>query len=223
MGIVRFPHPALEQIAAPVPHGENCRELIERMITLMQAEGGIGLAAPQLGVSKRVIVVSVPVFDFRQKQVGTVKHQLINPEIVWVGGSLVMGWEGCLSFPAPEDGPGQYRQVLIPRYPRIKVRGYTLRWESVTFSAKNLVARALQHEIDHLNGRNLATYARMAKEIEDARKAAELAAEIEEAAELTAVIDEAATLPTQEEFDEALRTAVTVVDEPVATADSVAN
>ena len=169
MGIVRFPHPVLEQIAQPVEHGENCRDLVNQMIAAMTAEGGIGLAAPQLGVSKRVITVAVPVYDFHGKQIATVKHTLINPEIVWVGGRLTMGWEGCLSFPA--DEPGKYRQVLIPRYPRIKVRGYTLRWEPVTVGAKNLVARALQHEIDHLNGKNLATYARIAKEVEDARKA----------------------------------------------------
>jgi peptide deformylase len=173
VSIVRFPHPALEQVAEAVPHGERCHELVAQMLAAMQAEGGIGLAAPQLGVLKRVIVVAVPVFDFMQRRVATVKYTLINPEIVWTGGSLVMGWEGCLSFPAPEEGHGKYRQVLVPRYPRITVRGFSLKWEPLKIGAKNLVARALQHEIDHLNGRNLATYARMAKETEDQRKLAE--------------------------------------------------
>jgi peptide deformylase len=195
------------------------------MVAAMTAEGGIGLAAPQLGILKRVITVSVPVFDFRQKQVGTVKHTLINPEIIWTGGALTMGWEGCLSFPA--DEPGKFRQVLIPRYPRIKVRGYTLRWELVTIGAKNLVARALAHEIDHLNGRNLATYARLAKEVEDARAAEEMHKENLRSAQQQANEPTAAEarvvqeLCTQGELDEALETAESFSHDPLMKTDDL--
>jgi peptide deformylase len=104
------------------------------------------------------------------RQIATIRHTLINPEVIWHGGELAMGWEGCLSFPA--ERPGTFRQVLVPRYPRIKVRGYTVKWEPVTIGAKGLVARALQHEIDHLNGRTLATYARMAHEVQKQQEAA---------------------------------------------------
>jgi peptide deformylase len=147
------------------------------MIAAMQVENGIGLAAPQLGVLKRVIVVAVPAYGpsapgREPRKIGLIKHTLINPELVWTGGALTMGWEGCLSFPAPEEGAGKYRQVLVPRYPRIQVRGFSLRWEPVTIGAKGLVARAIQHEMDHLEGRTLAHYARVAHEVEKARKEA---------------------------------------------------
>jgi len=163
MTIRIWPDSILDQIAEPVPVGERCRELVDAMMkTLESSANGVGLAAPQIGVSKRVIVCRVPIKHFGGVHI--VKHVIINPELIWWKGQMVEGWEGCLSFPD--------KQVLIPRYMRIQVRGYNLQWEPITVGAKGLVARVLQHEIDHLNGRHLAYYARMAHEIEEAKKAA---------------------------------------------------
>ena len=162
--IVTWPNPILDQVAAPVPLGERCRELVDAMLkTLESSVNGIGLAAPQIGVSKRVIVCRVPIKHFGGTAI--VKHIIINPELTWWKGQMVEGWEGCLSFPD--------KQVSIPRYTRIQVRGYNLQWEPIVIGAKGLVARVLQHEIDHLNGKHLAYYARMAHETEQQRSKTE--------------------------------------------------
>lgn len=159
--IITFPDERLNQHAAEVPVGERCRELVEAMMkTLEMRVGGIGLAAPQIGVMKRVIVVRVPIRHFQHTAL--VKHIIINPVLVDHQGEMELGWEGCLSFPD--------KQVQIPRWPRIQVTGYNLQWEPIKIGAKGLVARALQHEIDHLDGRNLAYYARIADEVEQQRK-----------------------------------------------------
>lgn len=164
--IVTWPDPRLEQVCEPVPHGERCRELVEALFAELERHPtGVGLAAPQLGVMKRVIVVRVPIVHFQTR--GLVKHHIINPVIVWHNprDKMVEAWEGCLSFPD--------KQVSIPRWRHIKVQGFNLRWEPIEIGAKNLVARVIQHEVDHLDGRTLAHYARIAHEVEQERRKAE--------------------------------------------------
>lgn len=155
--IVTFPDERLNQIAEPVAMGERVREIIDAMWeALRQNPNGIGLAAPQIGINKRIIVARVPIKHFSATAI--VKHVIINPQILDYRGERELGWEGCLSFPD--------KQVKIPRWPRITVVGYDARWEAQKIGAKGLVARVLQHEMDHLDGRNLAYYARLAHEAE---------------------------------------------------------
>lgn len=159
--IVQWPDPRLGVTCEPVPHGESCRDLVERMFAVLEASSnGVGLAAPQLGIMKRVIVARVPVKHFAGTTL--VKHAIINPVLTWAKGTMELGWEGCLSFPD--------KQVQIPRWPRIQIQGYNLRWEHTTIGAKGLVARVLQHELDHLDGKTLAYYAKLAYDIEQERK-----------------------------------------------------
>ncbi len=139
----------LQEPSLPVEHGERCRELVDAMFTEMAYPKGIGLAAPQIGIQKRIIICQVPIVK-RGKLTSVTKHTIINPVITWKKGAMVLDHEGCLSFPGA--------QVLVPRWPRIKVEGFDLRWRPITIGAKGLVARVLQHEIDHLNGRTLAHY-----------------------------------------------------------------
>ena len=80
----------------------------------------------------------------------------INPEISWKKGGMVLAPEGCLSFPGA--------QVMVPRWPRIKVIGWDIRWNPIVIGGKGLVARVLQHEIDHLNGITLDHYVKLALE-----------------------------------------------------------
>ena len=155
--VLTWPNEILTRKASPVPYGEKCRELVDSMFDAMDYPNGIGLAAPQIGVDKRIIVVKVPAIKNGMIVAGATKHTLINPEIIWKKGQLEMGYEGCLSFPG--------ERVAVPRWPRIKVRGFTIRWEPVTIGGKGLVARVLQHEIDHLNGITLDHYAKLAKEV----------------------------------------------------------
>jgi peptide deformylase len=137
--IVMYPDPVLLARAAPVTRVTDAvRELVRDMFETMADAQGIGLAAPQVGVSRRVIVVDVsPVEKDRPP------FALVNPEIVAHRG-VVEGKEGCLSIPGVEG--------FIPRHEFVVVRGRNERGEPVRIEAAGLLARALQHEIDHLDG-----------------------------------------------------------------------
>ncbi|MFQ5842805.1 MAG: peptide deformylase, partial [Thermodesulfobacteriota bacterium] len=104
----------------------------------MYANGGVGLAAPQVGVSKRVIVVDVRPYD-----PSTSLISIVNPEVVSERGD-VLHEEGCLSVPECVEG--------IKRRQWIKVRGLDKRGREIEVEGEGMLAIALQHEIDHLNG-----------------------------------------------------------------------
>lgn len=108
-------------------------ELIDRMFVTLREARGLGLAAPQVGVSRRVIVV----------EVGERRMALVDPELLRQEGEVV-GTEACLSIPGLLGD--------VPRAERVVVRGRNRRNRSVTVEAEGLLARVLQHEIDHLDG-----------------------------------------------------------------------
>ena len=137
--ILTYPDPFLLRKASPVARpDERTRDLVRDMFETMYASSGIGLAAPQVGVGKRVIVVDVsPV----EKEIAPLA--LVNPEIVERKG-LVEGTEGCLSIPGVEG--------VVPRAESVLVRGLDPQGTPVQLHAEGLLARALQHEIDHLDG-----------------------------------------------------------------------
>ncbi len=133
--IVRHPDPVLREKAQEVRKiTPQIRRLVANMVDTMYDASGVGLAAPQIGVSKRVVVIDP----------GNNLIVLINPEIVSLEGVPELGEEGCLSI------PGVWGQV--ERVPRVKVRGYNLEGKPVAYTAEGLAARAFQHEIDHLDG-----------------------------------------------------------------------
>jgi peptide deformylase len=137
--ILIYPDPFLLKKAAPVSRvDEKVRELIRDMFETMRAASGVGLAAPQLGVGKRVIVVDIsPV----EKEVAPLA--LVNPEIVESKG-LAEGTEGCLSLPGVEG--------VVPRAEFVLVKARDEQGRPVQLTASGFLARALQHEIDHLDG-----------------------------------------------------------------------
>ncbi len=156
--VLTWPNKKLTKVAKLVEEGDRCRELIDVMYQAMDYPNGIGLAAPQIGVDKRIIVLQVPPpRKFNRQVSGCTKIAIINPELFWWKGGMILDYEGCLSFPG--------ERVLVPRWPRVKVRGFDVRWNPVTFGGKGLVARVLQHEIDHLNGRTLDHYAKIAEQV----------------------------------------------------------
>ncbi len=132
--IVKYPDPVLRKKARPVAEvTEEIRELIGDMLETMRAASGVGLAAPQVGISMRVIVWDV----------GDGPGALVNPKIVRTSGSQV-GPEGCLSLPG--------LQGTVDRPDRVVVRGLNHDGEEVRISGEGLLARCLCHEIDHLDG-----------------------------------------------------------------------
>lgn len=136
--IKRYPDPFLRKRSEEVNEiDDSLQELISDMFSAMEEERGIGLAAPQVGVAKRVIVISVEDRKFS-------RLALINPVIVHLSGETDMMEEGCLSLPGVNAD--------VERSIEAVVRGTTKNGRLVEISAKGLLARALQHEIDHLDG-----------------------------------------------------------------------
>lgn len=131
----------MREEAAPVEEiTEGTRRLVRDLFDTMYAAEGIGLAAPQIGVSSRVLVVDVPRDDKKGRDV----HALVNPVITEFSAKTEKEVEGCLSIPGIEES--------VVRHARVAVRALTPEGKRVTIEAGGLLARALQHEIDHLDG-----------------------------------------------------------------------
>ena len=114
---------------------DRIKELLEDMLDTMHKFDGVGLAAPQVGILKRVIVIDL--YD------GNPPLKLVNPEIIKEKGTQEVD-EGCLSF------PNQYAKVVRPK--EVTVTALNENGERVKIVAKDLLAQALSHEVDHLNG-----------------------------------------------------------------------
>ncbi len=130
----------LREKAVPVEAvTDDTRRLVRDMFDTMYDLEGIGLAAPQVGVSERVLIVDVP-GENDERHV----HALVNPVIVESGGETDKASEGCLSLPGLEE--------TVTRPIRVTVEGLTPDGEPARVDAEGLLARALQHEVDHLDG-----------------------------------------------------------------------
>lgn len=137
--ICKYPDPVLRKKAAPVnTFDDRLKKLVDDMVETMYAEPGVGLAAPQIGVSLRVFVIDTTVGERPDTLI-----VMVNPRIVAVEGRLV-GEEGCLSVPAI--------RAEVPRAEVVEVRGWTLHQQEISVKGRGLLARAFQHEIDHLDG-----------------------------------------------------------------------
>ena len=137
--IVKYPEPVLEQPGEPVTEfNAELRELVADMFETTYASQGIGLAAPQVGVSKRITVIDLSMGkDPKQKLV------LINPEII-VSEGRQYEEEGCLSFP-------DIREKIV-RAAKVRIRAQDANGKWFEMDGDELLARAFQHEIDHLDG-----------------------------------------------------------------------
>lgn len=122
--------------------GPSLKALVDDMVETMRAAPGIGLAAPQIGVPLRVIVVELPQGEKEEQERGKL-FVICNPKVVKSWGEEE-GDEGCLSL------PGYVGEVK--RASRVTVKGQDLKGKEIRVKAQSLLARALQHEIDHLNG-----------------------------------------------------------------------
>lgn len=138
--IVLAPDPVLKQTCQPVENiDDNVRARLDDMVETMYAAPGIGLSAPQVADTRRLIVCDVA----REGEAAQV-FRMINPEIVWRADEKIVAEEGCLSIP---DHYGE-----VPRFREIKVTYLDPDGESQEVEANGLLSACLQHEIDHLDG-----------------------------------------------------------------------
>lgn len=138
--IVKYPDPVLRQVAEPVKRiTPEIRQLVSFMRKAMLDANGIGLAAPQVGVSIRLLLYT-DMSDEKNPQV----HALINPVILKMAGEQIDPPEGCLSLPGLMGN--------VRRAQTIWVKATNLQGKTIKFKAEGLTARVIQHEIDHLDG-----------------------------------------------------------------------
>lgn len=143
-------NPLLRETASLIedPQSNEIRTLVDVMQVSMETAGGVGLAAPQIGIPLRLIIFNVP-GERLEKEDGFARSEipqtiLINPEIEYVGDETALGWEGCLSVPGLRG--------LVPRHTHIRYRGLDLQGELIERDAVGFHARVVQHEFDHLDG-----------------------------------------------------------------------
>jgi peptide deformylase len=138
--IVKYGDPVLEKPAVPVEvFDDELRKLLDDMFESMYAAHGVGLAAPQIGISRRIAVI-----DVTFKEDPDAKLVLVNPQIIHTEGKQ-KGSEGCLSIP-------EFREpVTRPMRVTVKAQDATGKWFEKT--GEEMLARAFMHETDHLNGR----------------------------------------------------------------------
>jgi peptide deformylase len=147
--VARLGNPVLRQVAEPVSPEEirsaGTQALIDDLIETMYEYDGAGLAAPQVHVSRQVVVFAVDANPRYPDAPNIPLTVLINPRITPLGGAMEDGWEGCLSLP---DLRGR-----VPRYVRVRVEAYDRDARRLDFEAAGFHARVVQHECDHLLGK----------------------------------------------------------------------
>lgn len=144
--ISRMGEQVLLRVADPVEHfgtGE-LRDLAGDMFETMDTAGGVGLAAPQIALSTRVIVFGFERSARYPDAPPVPRTALVNPVITLLSDEIEDGWEGCLSIPG--------LRAMIPRWKHIRYSGYGIDGKRIEREAEGFHARVLQHEVDHLDG-----------------------------------------------------------------------
>lgn len=137
--ILHFPDSRLHIVAKPVEQiDDRIRQLVKDMAETMYEASGVGLAATQVDVHERVVVIDV-------SEEGNQLRVLINPEIIWRSEEMIVYEEGCLSVPSIYD--------KVDRHAEVKVRALNEKGEEYEFHADGLLAVCVQHELDHLLGK----------------------------------------------------------------------
>lgn len=144
LDILRYPDPKLQTVAKPVQAVDGrIQTLIADMLETMYDANGIGLAATQVDVHERLVVIDV-------SQERNAPMVLINPEITWMNDERVKGEEGCLSVPGIYDG--------VERATEVKVKAMDDKGNTREMAADGLLAVCIQHELDHLLGKVFVEY-----------------------------------------------------------------
>jgi peptide deformylase len=144
LDILRYPDPRLHKVARPVAAvDDRIRRLVDDMLETMYTADGVGLAATQVDVHERVIVIDTS--EARDEPI-----VLINPELIDKSEEMTLVDEGCLSVPEVYD--------KVPRHARVRVRALGRSGETHEFDAEGLLSIAVQHEMDHLLGKVFVEY-----------------------------------------------------------------
>ena len=142
--ILCYPDPKLHKVAKPVQAGDaRIKALVPNMLETMYEAKGIGLAATQVDVHERLIVIDVS--EERNQPL-----VLVNPEITWTSAATHLNEEGCLSVPGIYDG--------VQRFDEIRVTALDRDFKTITVEADGLLAVCIQHEMDHLVGKVFVEY-----------------------------------------------------------------
>ena len=149
LNILRYPDPRLHKVAAPIAQvDDRIRTLADDMLETMYAAEGVGLAATQVDVHERLIVMDT-----------SEKHDqplvLINPELIAVSDEMMLGDEGCLSVPTIYD--------KVERHARVTVKALDRHGQPFQFEAEGLASVCVQHEMDHLRGKVFVEYLSLLK------------------------------------------------------------
>ncbi|AZN36613.1 peptide deformylase [Iodobacter ciconiae] len=144
--VIKMGDPLLLEKASPVQAfgTPELQSLLVDMYDTMQAIGGVGIAAPQIGVSLQVVIFGFDVSDRYPEAEAVPVTVLINPVLTTLGDEMVDGWEGCLSVPGLRGE--------VPRYTRLRYQGFDAEGQLIDRSVSGFHARVVQHECDHLNG-----------------------------------------------------------------------
>jgi peptide deformylase len=144
LSILRYPDPRLHTVAKPVAEvNDGVRQLVDDMLETMYDAKGVGLAATQVDVHQRVVVI-----DTSEER--NDPRVLINPEIIAASDEMIVWEEGCLSVPTVYD--------KVDRHARVRVRALNRDGQSYEFDADELLAVCVQHELDHLLGKVFVEY-----------------------------------------------------------------
>ncbi len=144
LAILEYPDPRLKRVARPVTaFDERLRRLVADMAETMYAAPGVGLAATQVDVHERIIVIDI-------SENKDTLHVFVNPQIVWASEQTALCEEGCLSVPGVFD--------MVRRPSRVRVRAQDLQGQAFEQECQGTLAVCVQHEIDHLEGRMFVEY-----------------------------------------------------------------
>ena len=142
--ILQYPDPLLHTVAKPVAQvDDRIRQLVDDMLETMYDAKGVGLAATQINVHERVVVI-----DTSEERNDPLV--LINPEIIWTSDEMIVWEEGCLSVPTIYD--------KVDRHARVRVRALNRDGEPYEFEGEELLGVCVQHELDHLSGKVFVEY-----------------------------------------------------------------
>jgi peptide deformylase len=143
--VLKMGEPRLHEVAQPVTRFDaQLAELVADMDDTMRHLSGAGIAAPQIGVSARVVIFELK-DNPRYPHIAPVPYTvLINPTLTVLGEEQAEGWEGCLSVPGMRG--------LVPRFTRLRYQGFDLAGAPIDRTVEGFHARVVQHEVDHLDG-----------------------------------------------------------------------